>query len=349
MIYNKLGKTNLKVSRLGFGGFQLAQFSLKTAHQLLAHAHYMGINFFDTSRDYRNSEELIGDALKKVRDTVVLSTKMTAREPFDLKRTLNLSLKKLKTHWVDIYCMHGVNSSSQLRHYEETVIPSLEKFREEGSIKYIGLTTHHTFIIEEALANPLIDVFYTPINVLMYSTIMVLAPLFKKYKKGLVALKPFGGWNYSYVQGQNPRWITEIDEFDRWLKPSMALGFLFRHSEINSVLCGFTDLKQIDDDIHITISKADKRFFEKLSSEKAYCLQCLKCKCPNGIRIPFLLRLWQFYDQFNIKKWVETCYNRLEADYRDCDGCKVCEQQCPEKLNIIDSLRQLHEVCKNGL
>jgi len=70
----RLGRTNLLVSRVGFGALPIQRVSLEEAKYILRKAYDNGINFFDTARGYTDSEEKIGHALSDVRDKVIIAT-----------------------------------------------------------------------------------------------------------------------------------------------------------------------------------------------------------------------------------------------------------------------------------
>lgn len=339
MEYAKLSNTDLTVSRIGFGCFQLPLMSKRKSYRLLRTAVEKGINFFETARDYRDSEEKMGNALHDIRDKIVLATKMGSKKPANLRKIFDVSLKKLQTDYIDIYSIQGIHSLSKLYDYQKTIIPQLLKLRDEGLIGYIGMTSHEILVIEEAKKiEDSIDVFFTPINIMLRRPILSKIPL--------VALKPFGGYKYSYVQGQDVKYVSDTSEFGCWFNPEVALNYLLQFSHIESILCGFTSIQQILVDCQVELERKvnygmGERF--KFNEFGDYCDQCGKCSCPNGIRIPFLMKLWEYYDFYNIKKWTKTVYNMLDADARDCDKCGECEFNCRRKIKIREILNKLEE------
>ena len=76
----RLGKTNLTVSKNGFGALPVQRVSMDEAVRLLRKAYDGGINYFDTARFYTDSEEKIGLALSDVRESIVISTKTMRSE-----------------------------------------------------------------------------------------------------------------------------------------------------------------------------------------------------------------------------------------------------------------------------
>jgi aryl-alcohol dehydrogenase-like predicted oxidoreductase len=71
----KLGRTNLLVSRSGFGAIPIQRISFEEARRLLRKAYDHGMNFFDTARGYTDSEEKIGYAFSDVRKEIIIATK----------------------------------------------------------------------------------------------------------------------------------------------------------------------------------------------------------------------------------------------------------------------------------
>ena len=103
----KFGRTNLMVSRVGFGALPIQRISLEDAGYLLRKAYDNGINFFDTARGYTDSEEKIGYALSDVRSNIIIATKTHAKDKKTLFKDLETSLKTMKTDYIDIYQLHN--------------------------------------------------------------------------------------------------------------------------------------------------------------------------------------------------------------------------------------------------
>ncbi|NIU82354.1 MAG: aldo/keto reductase, partial [Candidatus Korarchaeota archaeon] len=94
-----LGKTNLKVKTLGFGGIPIQRVSEEEAIQVVKRCYDLGINYYDTARGYTNSEERIGKALEDVRENVILATKSHRRNSEGIVEELETSLKNLRTNY----------------------------------------------------------------------------------------------------------------------------------------------------------------------------------------------------------------------------------------------------------
>jgi aryl-alcohol dehydrogenase-like predicted oxidoreductase len=152
----KLGKTGLDVTTLSFGGG--SQF-LKNAdglwEKMLETAIEQGINLYDTAPNYvaskmyeiwdgksvDSSEERFGRVLPKYRNEIILSTKLDTRKPEEAKAEFEASLKKLKTDYVDILFLHGIEKEDNIADIENGVYKSLVSFKESGAVKYIGFSS----------------------------------------------------------------------------------------------------------------------------------------------------------------------------------------------------------------
>src|SRR3972149_3272855 len=93
----RLGRTNLQVSQVGFGGTWIAELSTQDAVDVVRHAFNLGINYFDTAKLDGDSEEKIGTALQEVRDQCVIATKTGSRTKKESLDDFQSSLKRLKT------------------------------------------------------------------------------------------------------------------------------------------------------------------------------------------------------------------------------------------------------------
>lgn len=155
MKYNLLGNTGVLVSEIGLGamtfggGEQWGVFGSlgeKEASVLVEQALEAGVNFFDTSNIYAGgrSEEILGKALGKKRQDVIIATKVRGRTgsgPNDIglsrlhiMRQVEESLKRLGTDYIDLYQIHNPD---QLTDWEDT-LRALDDLVRSGKVRYIG-------------------------------------------------------------------------------------------------------------------------------------------------------------------------------------------------------------------
>lgn len=102
----RLGKTELMVTQLGFGGIPIQRLAWNDAIKVVQRCLDLGINFFDTANAYTTSEERIGKAVKGRRHEVIIATKTFPGRPETIEEHLNLSLQRLGTDYIDL-CFMG--------------------------------------------------------------------------------------------------------------------------------------------------------------------------------------------------------------------------------------------------
>lgn len=109
MEYRILGKTGLKISRLGLGGIPIQKIDRPGTKELLQKLLEQGVNYIDTARGYTVSEEYLGFGLEGIRDQFILATKSMARTKEAMAKDVAISLEKLRTNYIDLYQIHNPN------------------------------------------------------------------------------------------------------------------------------------------------------------------------------------------------------------------------------------------------
>ena len=151
MDYTILGRTGLKVSRMGLGCGGHSRLGMSTgsteseAIAVVQAALDLGVNFIDTAESYR-TEEIVGRAIKGVsREQVVLSTKAgpywqeAPCPPNKMKERVEASLMRLQTDYIDVFHLHGV-TPEEYAHALDPLVPCLQDLQAEGKIRFIGIT-----------------------------------------------------------------------------------------------------------------------------------------------------------------------------------------------------------------
>lgn len=190
MNYQILGKTGLKVSEIGFGAWGIGGkgwggCSETDARAALEKAWESGVNIFDTCDAYGDglSEKLIGEFLQGRRDQAIVVTKggtnfrvLQRSKNFErdyLKMSLDESLERLKTDYVDVYLLHVPDAEWQKK---GRVFETLKEIKESGKAKHVGLAmwgaadTLHAF---EEDQDGIIEVLECPFNILNKSNLEV--------------------------------------------------------------------------------------------------------------------------------------------------------------------------------
>ena len=153
MEYRKLGDTGVDVSLLSYGTGGPSKFGQATGvddagrAKLISRAIELGVNLFDTAEGYGESEAMLGRALQgHARDSYLIATKWTYRSgdsivtnPDVIKKSLEQSLERLQTDYVDIFQVHGMLP----HHYDELAegyIEVMQQLQTQGKTRFLGIT-----------------------------------------------------------------------------------------------------------------------------------------------------------------------------------------------------------------
>jgi predicted aldo/keto reductase-like oxidoreductase len=166
----ELGKTGVELPVLGYGGAALLKESGNTLStedrvKLIRHAYDSGIRYFDTaiSYTYGDSQAIIGEALKDVRDNVFITTKVdfwdlskpdgrfTEVPKGEATRQIEMNLRELQSDYIDAILIHGTPGVEQMTVEQCMEVHSeLAKARDKGLVRFVGFSAHHYF--DKALA-----------------------------------------------------------------------------------------------------------------------------------------------------------------------------------------------------
>lgn len=326
-----LGKTNLEVSVIGFGGIPIQRIDKDNAVKLIKELNKQGINFIDTARGYTVSEELIGCGLEKVgRDKFILATKSMSRDYQGMKNDIEISLRNLKTECIDIYQLHNVRTEEDYNKIlsGDGALKALKEAKQEGKIKHIGITSHDLNILEKGIESGYFETVQFPYNPVERQA----EELFKKAKSleiGVIVMKPLAGGA-----------ITNSE---------LSLRLILENTDVSVAIPGMDSVEQIEknsrvgnkyrklDDTEREIILAEAR---ELGTE--FCRRCGYCApCPQGIDIPVQFLMEGYYTRYNLKDWAKGRYLAMEIKASDCIECGQCETRCPYDLPIRKMLKKV--------
>jgi len=154
------------VKSLGFGGIPIQRVSEEEAVDVVRWCYDLGLNCYDTARGYTTSEERIGKALEDVRDRVILATKSHQRTAEGIRRELEISLRNLRTDYIDVYQLHNVQTEEQWSQVREPsgALTVVEEAKERGKINHIGVTSHSPDLAVEMAKTGLFETVMIPYN-----------------------------------------------------------------------------------------------------------------------------------------------------------------------------------------
>jgi aryl-alcohol dehydrogenase-like predicted oxidoreductase len=236
----KLGKQGFEVSELGLGCMGMSQFygprDDRESVATLERAVELGVNFFDTADVYGvgHNEELVGKALKKYRDRVLIATKFGNQVLPDGKRAINgrpeyvrsacdASLKRLGVDHIDLYYQHRVDKQVPI---EETVGAMAELVR-SGKVRYLGLSEASAKTIRRAHATHPISALQSEYSLWSRDYEDEVIPTLRELGIGFVPFSPLGR---GFLSG-NVRELAD-DDMRRKISPRFAADNMNRNLKV---------------------------------------------------------------------------------------------------------------------
>lgn len=329
MEYRVLGKTGLEISRLGFGGIPIQKTDAEATKALVRDLINAGVNYIDTARGYTVSEEYLGYALEGVRDKFVLATKSMARTKEAMEKDVDISLKNLRTDYIDIYQIHNPNANDlQQVMASGGALEALLDAKEKGKIGHIGITLHSADLFRQAVELPWVETIMFPYNIVETQGEELIAKCVEK-NIGFVCMKPLAG--------------GAIDD------AKTAIRFVVSNPAVTVVIPGMADKAEIEQNVlaaadtsPLTDEEQEKvlRIKEELGTN--FCRRCNYCApCAAGINIPAVFLFEGYYSRYDLKEWATDRYSQMKKTASDCLGCGACEQRCPYQLPIRQMMEKV--------
>ncbi len=331
MEYRILGKTGLKVSRLGFGGIPIQRIDAQGTKVLMNQLVASGVNFIDTARGYTVSEEYLGYALEGIRQEFVIATKSMARTREAMAADINISLKNLRTDYIDLYQVHNA-TPEQL---EQVVAPggaleALLEAKAAGKIGHIGLTSHSLDTFRMALNMDWVETFMFPYNIVETQAQALIAKAAQK-NIGFICMKPLAG--------------GAIED------ATLALRYICANEAVTVVIPGMADPKELEQNLAAVtdgspLTQEEKAGFLEIRSQLGtqFCRRCNYCQpCAAGINISGAFLFDGYLQRYGLGDWAKGRYAAMEKKASDCLGCGACEDRCPYHLPIREMLKKVAE------
>ena len=365
MKYRRLGRTNLMISEVGVGcasmslsrtlGPFLFEKWLRERGDVINKLLDLGGNFVSTTPYYHNTVELLGKAVKGRRDEVYLAIGIYCGPEKKMRDHLEKALKDLQTDVIDLGFAYGNGDDESFAVWR--------KFRQEGKVRFIGMSGHDPRKHEWAIREGNVDWIHMPYNRL--SRIKQgpgdlpgaerLFELAKANDVGVIGIKPMTG---NFI----PNWAKEtanpeIQEIMKKLKdygPSnlyqAMLRWILENPNVTACAVGMDTVQQVVEDCEAvrarTLTAEQKELLEMYASiaDRDYCRMCETCNqfCPKGVAIADILRFRMYYKNYGRRDYAKNLYNEL-ADCQkvtQCEGCRLCEKNCPNQLAVVEKLQE---------
>jgi predicted aldo/keto reductase-like oxidoreductase len=328
MEYKRLGKTDLRVSLLGFGAVQICRIPEVEAIDLVRESVDKGINLVDTAHAYPNSEELLGKALKGIRDKVIITTKSFETSKDGLLNDLETSFKRLDTDYIDIFLMHDVSKDKKLDELlNNGVVEAIIKEKEKGNIGFIGFSCHNPDIINRYYGIEDFTVVMIPVNFISTEFVD------KNYSKlveediGILGMKPFGGGRMEDARLS----FKYVNQFEKVIP---LIGMQSK-SELEENIELIKTKSHIDDSDRKSMKEIEEELGDKFCRGCGYCMPC-----NQGIDIVQVNFMKVLFNQFSFDDVVNPKKTKIVEQVDECIECGECIEKCPYSLEIIDMIKE---------
>ena len=380
MQYRRLGKTNLWVSEIGFGGEWLERHEESESVALLTYAHQLGINIVDCWMPDPKSRDIIGQVIEKDRAGWIVQGHVgSTYQNGQYTRTRDVEqcriafedlLTRLRTGYVDLGMIHYVDLESD---WETVSRPGpfrdyVQELKAQGKIRHIGLSTHNPEIAIRAAESGLPEMILFSVNPaydLMPPTDDLMNYFAEQYAEELRGVDPVRVRMYKICEQQDVGMTcmkpyaggrlldAARSPFGIALTPIQCIHYALTKPGVASVLCGYDTPDQVDAAVaYETAADSEKDYASVLAKAPKHdfageaCTYCGHCKpCPAKVDIAMVNKLYDLaVMQPEVPASVKEHYLSLEHTAGECIGCRGCESRCPFGVKVADRMTRTAEL-----
>jgi predicted aldo/keto reductase-like oxidoreductase len=351
--YRRLGRTDAMVSDISIGSGSSTGGRQTT--DVVREAIDRGINYFDTAPDYSTagSETRFGEAMKGSRDQLFLATKFCqptghlaeGSSVAAYMEAVNGSLKRLQTDWVDLVHIHSCNSVARL--LDPNAHEAFDRLKEQGKVRFLGVSTHTPNLIEvagAAIDSDRFDVMMLAYHYGAWPTIGDVIDRAAKKDIGVVAMKTLRGSLHHGIGLSG----AERDSFTQ-----ASFKWVLQNPNVSCLVISLWESGQLDEFLYASGEVATEtdlavlRRYDELTRKEQCRPHCNACQssCPEGLLIHDVLRQRMYFEQYGAQKEAMRLYARLETQADVCTGCSApCTGVCPYGIPIPEKTRGAHEL-----
>jgi len=357
----RLGKTELEVTAVSYGGIKLPGISEEEAAECLNRALDLGINYLDTARNYRDSEAKIGKGIGHRRDEFYLATKTGSRDYDGAMADLETSLGELQMDYIDVWQLHSVSNeeSWQAVMGEDGALKAQHKALDEGLIKHASITIHRSLeVMRKAIASAEFETIMLCYNPMDSENVADILPLAKQQDMGTIIMKALSGGRMAYPKQARQAGLGGPDAL-----VAGTLRWVLSDENVDCVIPGMQAVHEVDEnfaliDPFVPLSDAELqeliRRLGEFGGQYRYeqrCLQCGYCQpCPQDVNIPVIFQAASIVRSYpdDLKHMGYEMYESLEVGVEACVECGECLEKCPAGLPIPEMLQEVGELLTAG-
>jgi len=333
--YRTLGKTGLKVTAVSMGVMNCSD------PAVLLRAFDLGINFYDTADCYMHgrNEEMVGKAFEGKRSKVFIQTKVHDHDEKKMRASVERSLRRLRTDYIDVLVWHGHSSPNQVS--DPKLFEFMSKMKQEGKVRFSGFSAHSHMasLLREAAKSNLHDVALVSYNFTHSKELKEAVALAARAGIGVVAMKTqAGGYKKEKMGGLNPH--------------QAALKYVLRDQNVSAAVPGVTTIEQIEQCAAVMGDSLSKGDLNELKQYQSFlrgrsCTLCGGClgECPHGVPHSDLLRAVMYHQGYENRSLAgESLQAIARRDLERCSGCSSCSVVCRRGLDMRAQMKMAQEL-----
>jgi hypothetical protein len=326
----------------------------------------MGINYFDTSRNYLhgNNERVVGIALKGKRQNIYLSSKCDAKTKDGVLKELDTSLSELGTDHLDVWYLHGKQNPADC---PDELFEAQQLAKQQGKIRFAGVSTHNSkdmvpFLIKRGAT----DVVLATYNFAMDKAFSDAMAQADAAGLGVVAMKVMaGGFRARPTPPPPPAGAPAPARPPAGLLPTppsqlhregamlAALKWVLRNNYVHTTIPGITDMDQLDENLRAMTEKYSDKDEHLLAAQlelitPLYCRMCGECDghCAKGLPVADVLRYVMYADGYGEFELGRDHFKQLPEHLAKvrCSDCLACTVKCPHGVKVPERLSRAQEM-----
>ena len=323
--YRTLGKTGLKVTSVSMGVMNCSD------PAVLHRAFDLGINFYDTADCYMGgrNEEMVGKVFEGRRQKIFIQTKVHAHDEKRMRASVDRSLRRLRTDYIDVLVWHGHSSPEEVSN--PNLFEFMSKMKKEGKTRFTGFSSHSHMaaLLREAAKSNYHDVALVSYNFTHSKDLKEAVAVAANSGVGIVAMKTqAGGYKKAKMGGLSPH--------------QAALKYVLMDQNVSVAVPGVTTIEQIEECAAVMGTSLSKRDLNELKQYQSFlkgriCTLCGGCigECPYGIPHEGFLRVVMYHDGYgNDSLARESLKDIPQQHLQRCSECSSCSVICRRGLDI---------------
>ncbi|WP_196604529.1 aldo/keto reductase [Pectinatus haikarae] len=356
--YRQIPHSGEKISTLAIGASALHESSAKNIERMIAYAAEHGINLMDTVMSNFGPSEAMAAGIKGRRDKMLTQmhigvyypneTYTRTRDMKQVQSGFEQQLKGFGTDYSDIGMIHYVDTAEDFQKViDNGLLDYAQKLKKDGTIRYIGFSSHSVDISKKFLETGLIDVFMFSLNpaydFVPENGVLKLAADRKNLyeeaqKRGAVitVMKVYGGG----------RLLSDSSSpFGKAMTTAQCIQYALDRPAVISCIPGVRNMSDINAALAFYNTSREERdysavFAASKQDMEGVCIYCDHCQpCPYGIDIASVSKYYDLAKSGDAL--AKDHYFKLNRTARDCARCGECEPRCPFHVNIEDRMQEI--------